>query len=240
MNKSQFEEVYRRVQQFSLDDPNAVLPFSRKLAKENGWTAQYTQRVIDEYKKFVVLAVLASHPVTPSEQVDQVWHLHLTYTHSYWDKFCTETLQKPLHHYPNEWIAYALRAGCTTKTQNSKLKHVPPSNPPSPTKLSVNRFSTDWAILNQASAQRVYRLLASKLNRSDLDRACQLLAVYWLVYRADRLQQRIGLGKPCSPPTLTQLQRMITRLKVQGIQVESPEAMQAELQQLAALLRHVS
>ncbi|QYO68035.1 hypothetical protein [Leptolyngbya sp. 7M] len=82
--------------------------------------------------------------------------------------------------------------------------------------------------------------MSSKLNRSDLDRACQLLAVYWLVYRADRLQQRIGLGKPCSPPTLTQLQRMITRLKVQGIQVESPEAMQAELQQLAALLRHVS
>lgn len=100
MDKWQFEEVYRQVKQFSLDDPDAILPFSKKLAKENGWTAQYTQRVIDEYKKFMVLAVVAAHPVTPSEQVDQVWHLHLTYTHSYWDKFCAETLQKSLHHCP--------------------------------------------------------------------------------------------------------------------------------------------
>jgi hypothetical protein len=100
MDKWQFEEVYRRVEQFSLDDPDAVLPFSKKLARENGWTAQYTQRVIIEYKKFMVLAVVAGHPVTPSEQVDQVWHLHLTYTHSYWNKFCAETLQKSLHHCP--------------------------------------------------------------------------------------------------------------------------------------------
>jgi hypothetical protein len=100
MDAWKFEEMYRRVQQFSLDEPDAILPFSQKLAKENGWTAQYTQRVMIEYKKFMVLAAIVDHPVTPSEQVDQVWHLHLTYTHSYWDKFCGETLRKPLHHCP--------------------------------------------------------------------------------------------------------------------------------------------
>jgi len=99
MNDQQLE-VYRRVQQFSFDEPDAVFPFSQRLARDNGWTIQYTQRVIDEYKKFLVLAAIAGHPVTPSEQVDQVWHLHLTYTHSYWDQLCAETLQKPLHHHP--------------------------------------------------------------------------------------------------------------------------------------------
>ncbi|MBD2626472.1 glycine-rich domain-containing protein [Trichormus variabilis] len=81
-------ELYKRLQEFSLDEQNVSFSFSQRLARENNWTIEYTQRVIDEYKKFAVIAVFAGHPVTPSDQVDQVWHLHLTYTQSYWDDFC--------------------------------------------------------------------------------------------------------------------------------------------------------
>ncbi|MBN9062810.1 MAG: hypothetical protein J0H41_10255 [Rhizobiales bacterium] len=42
----------------------------------------------------------AGHPVTPSEEVDQVWHLHLAYTRSYWDDLCGTVLGGPLHHGP--------------------------------------------------------------------------------------------------------------------------------------------
>ena len=44
----------------------------------------------------------AGHPVTPSEEVDEVWHLHLCYTRSYWDRMCGVILGKPLHHGPTE------------------------------------------------------------------------------------------------------------------------------------------
>jgi hypothetical protein len=87
MNPQQ-AELYQRVQEFSLDEKNVSFSFSQRLAKENNWTSEYTHRVIDEYKKFAVIAVLAGHPVTPSDQIDQAWHLHLTYTQSYWDDFC--------------------------------------------------------------------------------------------------------------------------------------------------------
>jgi uncharacterized protein (TIGR04222 family) len=93
-------EVYQRIQAFSLDNPDSDLSFSKRLARDNGWSAKYTQRVIDEYKKFAFLAVVAGHPVTPSDQVDQAWHLHLIYTHSYWGDFCPNVLQTPLHHGP--------------------------------------------------------------------------------------------------------------------------------------------
>jgi hypothetical protein len=93
-------EVYQLIQQFSLDNPDDSFPFSQKLARENGWTVEYTQRAINEYKKFIFLAVVAGHAATPSDQVDRVWHLHLTYTHSYWDEFCANVLQKQLHHHP--------------------------------------------------------------------------------------------------------------------------------------------
>jgi uncharacterized protein (TIGR04222 family) len=99
MNRQQ-SELYQRIQAFSLDGPDANLPFSKRLARDNGWSAKYTQRVIDEYKKFAFLAVAAGHPVTPCDQVDQVWHLHLLYTHSYWGEFCPNVLQTPLHHEP--------------------------------------------------------------------------------------------------------------------------------------------
>jgi uncharacterized membrane protein YgcG len=99
---SQQLELYQRIQAFSLDAADAHLPFSTRLARDNGWTIEYANSVIDEYKKFIFLAVVADHPVTPSDQVDQVWHLHLLYTHSYWDEFCLKVLQMPLHHGPTQ------------------------------------------------------------------------------------------------------------------------------------------
>jgi hypothetical protein len=97
---SQQAELYQRIQRFSLDRSDAHLPFSKRLARDNGWTVEYSQRVIDEYKKFAFLAIAAGHPVTPSDQVDQAWHLHLTYTRSYWDEFCAQVLQTSLDHEP--------------------------------------------------------------------------------------------------------------------------------------------
>ena len=93
-------ELYARIQSFLLDKPDAQLSFGKRLARDNGWSLEYAQEAIEEYKRFAFLAIAAGHPVTPSDQVDQVWHLHLTYTRSYWDEFCSEVLQTPLHHDP--------------------------------------------------------------------------------------------------------------------------------------------
>jgi uncharacterized protein (TIGR04222 family) len=93
-------ELLRRLERFQLDSPEAALPFSTRLARENNWPLPYTHRVIAEYKRFAFLAVAAGHPVSPSEDVDQAWHLHLTYSENYWKVFCPEILGQPLHHQP--------------------------------------------------------------------------------------------------------------------------------------------
>ena len=94
--------LLKRLADFSLDDPDSSFPFSAKLAKEQGWTPQFTQRAIEEYKRFCYLAVVAGHPVSPSDIVDEVWHLHLTYSYNYWKVFCPEVLQMPFHHHPSK------------------------------------------------------------------------------------------------------------------------------------------
>jgi uncharacterized protein (TIGR04222 family) len=100
MTPSEADPLYRRILDFSFDGPDPVAQtFADRLAHENNWSKHFTKRAIQEYRRFAYLAVIAG-PVCPSEQVDQVWHLHLTYTRSYWDRFCKEILGKPLHHDP--------------------------------------------------------------------------------------------------------------------------------------------
>ena len=94
------QELWKRIREFPLDEPGADLPFSARLARENGWGSDYARRVVEEYRKFMFLAVAAGHPVTPSDDVDQAWHQHMTYTRSYWDAFCGRTLGKRIHHEP--------------------------------------------------------------------------------------------------------------------------------------------
>ena len=89
--------------------PDAVaLGFEARLARENGWSRRHAARVFDEYRRFAFLAAKAGHQVTPSDAVDQAWHLHLTYSRDYWVRFCP-LLGRPLHHGPT--------AGCRAEEQ---------------------------------------------------------------------------------------------------------------------------
>lgn len=97
---SQHKELLGRIEAFIIDEGKPELSFSHRLARENGWTRDYAERVVAEYLRFVGLAMVSGHLVTPSEQVDQAWHLHLTYTQSYWTRLCGEVLRRPLHHGP--------------------------------------------------------------------------------------------------------------------------------------------
>lgn len=92
--------VWAALCRYRIGPDDADLPFVTRLARENGWAGAHAARVSEEYRRFCFLAVTAGHPVTPSDAVDQVWHLHLTYTRDYWERFCPDVLGQPLHHGP--------------------------------------------------------------------------------------------------------------------------------------------
>jgi hypothetical protein len=68
--------------------------------KEQSWDREYAQNAMNEYLKFMFLCKFAGHGVTPSEVVDEVWHLHLIYSESYWEQLCGKVLNKTVHHTP--------------------------------------------------------------------------------------------------------------------------------------------
>jgi hypothetical protein len=97
-------ELWNSIKEFELDDIHASFSFSDRLVRENAWSLEYALRAIFEYKKFMFLICISKTPLTPSDQVDQVWHLHLIYTESYWIDFCQNTLQQPIHHGPTKGV----------------------------------------------------------------------------------------------------------------------------------------
>ena len=80
----------------ALDDP---LGFESRLADDQGWTLGYALAVVAEYRRFLVLTQVAGHAVSPSADVDEAWHLHLTRTVHY-EAFCASVFGRFLHHEP--------------------------------------------------------------------------------------------------------------------------------------------
>ena len=126
-------DLWRKICAFELDSTGDALTFTQRLAHENGWSQGFARRVVEEYKRFVFLAMTAGHEVTPSDAVDQAWHLHLLYTRSYWDGLCRGVLGRPLHHGPtkggrDESLRFAIQYQETLSSYREQFGEEPPSD----------------------------------------------------------------------------------------------------------------
>ncbi|MGL1888304.1 MAG: hypothetical protein OCD76_17445 [Reichenbachiella sp.] len=131
--KEDEKKLWLKIRTFAIDDPESEFSFTDRLARENSWSIEYSSRVILEYKRFLFLICIAKHPLTPSDQVDQAWHLHLLYTESYWSELCQQILGRKLQHGPtkggqnekdkyNDWYAK------TKELYNITFENTPPND----------------------------------------------------------------------------------------------------------------
>lgn len=93
-------ELWQRLESFTVDDASSQWRFVDRLADENGWARSYAEEVYEEYLKFVYLMAVAGDVLTPSDPVDQAWHLHLAYSESYWQRLCGDVVGRRIHHGP--------------------------------------------------------------------------------------------------------------------------------------------
>jgi hypothetical protein len=82
-----------------IEPPDPGTRFETALARLQGWNPGFADRVTDEYRRFLYLAATAGFEVTPSQFVDEAWHLHLNLPH-YRDTLCGRILGRPLEHRP--------------------------------------------------------------------------------------------------------------------------------------------
>ncbi|MFT3825210.1 MAG: hypothetical protein QM731_14910 [Chitinophagaceae bacterium] len=101
MKESDYRGLWSKIQSFDFDEPDSKIKFSDKLAAQQKWNSCFTEKAIAEYRRFLLLCCISPHGASPSKVVDEVWHLHLTYTKSYWTDLCKHVLEKELHHHPS-------------------------------------------------------------------------------------------------------------------------------------------
>lgn len=125
--------LWEKIDSFELDDLDSSLAFSDRLSRENGWQYEFSVRAVREYKKFIFLVSISGQPLTPSDEVDQVWHLHLLYTYSYWKELCGKILNKEIHHGPtkggrNEQLKFTNWYLETLRLYKFHFRHDPPGD----------------------------------------------------------------------------------------------------------------
>ncbi|MFN8437564.1 MAG: glycine-rich domain-containing protein-like [Cytophagales bacterium] len=91
--------LWNKIQNFELGDEYSDYDFVLRLAKENYWTIDFTNKAILEYKKFMYLVAKSELMLSPSPIIDIVWHQHLIFTQSY-AQFC-HILGKFINHVPS-------------------------------------------------------------------------------------------------------------------------------------------
>jgi hypothetical protein len=124
-------ELKQAIESFDIDGGPADLTFAARLARENRWDQNFADRVVVQYKRFIFLVATQPTKMTPSDQVEQVWHLHLTYTDSYWNCMCDQTVGWPIHHNPmadgeSEEAKYREQYTKTLKSYHSVFGWWPP------------------------------------------------------------------------------------------------------------------
>jgi len=149
-------ELWNRIDALRIDSADASLGFSARLARENGWTDEFAEQALREYKRFVYLVAISGEELTPSDQVDQVWHLHMTYTCSYRNDLCHGILGKALHHLPTKGGADEQRRfhGQYAKTlliYEEEFGHPPPAAVWPPVEIRF-RHAESFVRINKASA----------------------------------------------------------------------------------------
>ncbi|MCB1230759.1 MAG: hypothetical protein KDN19_10860 [Verrucomicrobiae bacterium] len=141
-------DLWERLESFVIGDPAAALSFQQRLARENGWDEIYAARVLDEYRRFLYLMATHEAPMTPSDEVDQAWHLHLAYSESYWNDLCSDLLGTALHHGPTrggrlEGLRYDRQYQDTLDAYRAEFDTKPPTDIwPSSSKRFGSRYAS--------------------------------------------------------------------------------------------------
>jgi hypothetical protein len=71
-------------------------PFIDMVQKQMGWNSEMANRVIEEYRKFLFLAMRAGHQVIPPGAVNDVWMLHMQNAQNYWESLGRMITEKPV------------------------------------------------------------------------------------------------------------------------------------------------
>lgn len=86
MNDFRFDPLWLKLNYLDMGSNPAFQPFLQMLGQQTGWPLPLLNQVLEEYRKFLFLALRAGHPVTPPAMIEKVWALHMQMAKNYWEQ----------------------------------------------------------------------------------------------------------------------------------------------------------
>lgn len=71
-------------------------PLAKAMEQQMGANTEMAQRVIEEYRKFLFLAMRAGHQVIPPGIINDVWMMHLQQAQNYWETLGEMITERPV------------------------------------------------------------------------------------------------------------------------------------------------
>ena len=81
------DPLWLKLAGMNLQGAQAMAPYLQMMQKQMGWSTDMAAKVIEEYRKFLFLAMRAGHQVIPPGAVNDVWMTHMQNAQSFWEQF---------------------------------------------------------------------------------------------------------------------------------------------------------
>lgn len=95
------EALWDRIKKLEIPSLREATAFRERLCRENGWTDEFFNRALFEYKRHLFLTAVCGHQTAPSAVVDKLCDLHLLHNWSWEHELCEKTLLgKKIYHFP--------------------------------------------------------------------------------------------------------------------------------------------
>lgn len=76
-------------------------PMVERYARRNNVTVEYADHLFEECKRFLVTGAIMRRPISPSKELDEMWHHFILHTSAYAD-WCEKFVGHFVHHNPTE------------------------------------------------------------------------------------------------------------------------------------------
>ncbi len=89
------DPLWLKLSSMNLQGAQAMAPYVQMMQKQMGWSTGMAAKVIEEYRKFLFLAMRAGHQVIPPGALSDVWMSHMQNAQNFWEQFGQVLEDKP-------------------------------------------------------------------------------------------------------------------------------------------------
>ena len=90
------DPLWLKLSLMNLQGQQGLAPFMDMIQKQMGISGDMAQRVVEEYRKFLFLAMRAGHQVIPPGAINDAWMLHMQNAQNYWEQLGQMITEKPV------------------------------------------------------------------------------------------------------------------------------------------------